>query len=257
VPAHPSASIPSALTQLAHADPLQPDDAPHLLAFLATVRDPRARTGRHHPLVAILAMAAAAVLTGARSMTRSPSGPRTLPSQPVPRSAPVVMPPTAGRCRPRPRCAGPSHASTRPRWPLWSVHGSPTVTVPGRIDGRSRSTARRCGAPTATVGRSMLDCTRDRAHGRVELRTLKAVSVRQFGFPHAVQVIQVTRSWPGCAILSSARSAGLGSVDLAAAPRYHAHDPRRPSPPSASLSHETDITQACRIQPWGSHALCG
>jgi predicted transposase YbfD/YdcC len=39
----------------------------------------------------------------------------------------------------------------------------------------------------------VLDRTRDRAHGRVELRTLKAVSVAGFGFPHAAQVIQVTR----------------------------------------------------------------
>jgi predicted transposase YbfD/YdcC len=37
------------------------------------------------------------------------------------------------------------------------------------------------------------DRTRDRAHGRVELRTLKAVTVHHFGFPHAAQVIQVTR----------------------------------------------------------------
>jgi predicted transposase YbfD/YdcC len=35
--------------------------------------------------------------------------------------------------------------------------------------------------------------TRDRAHGHVELRTLKVVSMRGFGFPHAAQVIQVTR----------------------------------------------------------------
>jgi hypothetical protein len=39
----------------------------------------------------------------------------------------------------------------------------------------------------------VLDRTRDRAHGRVELRTLKAVSVGGFGFPHTAQVIQVTR----------------------------------------------------------------
>jgi predicted transposase YbfD/YdcC len=39
----------------------------------------------------------------------------------------------------------------------------------------------------------VLDRTRDRAHGRVELRTLKAVSVAGFAFPHAAQVIQVTR----------------------------------------------------------------
>jgi predicted transposase YbfD/YdcC len=39
----------------------------------------------------------------------------------------------------------------------------------------------------------VLDRTRDRGHGRVELRTLKAVTVRHFGFPHTAQVIQVTR----------------------------------------------------------------
>jgi predicted transposase YbfD/YdcC len=39
----------------------------------------------------------------------------------------------------------------------------------------------------------VLDHTRDRAHGRVELRTLKAVTVDNFGFPHAAQVVQVTR----------------------------------------------------------------
>jgi predicted transposase YbfD/YdcC len=69
VPADPSSSIPAALTQLAHADPLRPADAPHLLAYLATIGDPRAGRGRRHPLVAILALAAAAVLAGARSMT--------------------------------------------------------------------------------------------------------------------------------------------------------------------------------------------
>jgi predicted transposase YbfD/YdcC len=37
------------------------------------------------------------------------------------------------------------------------------------------------------------DRTRDQAHGRVEVRTLKVVSVQGFGFPHAAQVIQVTR----------------------------------------------------------------
>jgi hypothetical protein len=69
VPADPSSSIPSALTQLAHADPLGPAEAPGLLTYLATIGDPRAGKGRRHPLVAILAMAAAAVLTGARSIT--------------------------------------------------------------------------------------------------------------------------------------------------------------------------------------------
>jgi hypothetical protein len=39
----------------------------------------------------------------------------------------------------------------------------------------------------------VLDRTRDRGHGRVEVRSLKAVSVRHLGFPHAAQVLQVTR----------------------------------------------------------------
>jgi hypothetical protein len=39
----------------------------------------------------------------------------------------------------------------------------------------------------------VLDRTRDRGHGRLQLRTLKAVTVHHFGFPHAAQVLQVTR----------------------------------------------------------------
>jgi predicted transposase YbfD/YdcC len=40
----------------------------------------------------------------------------------------------------------------------------------------------------------VLDRTRDHGHGRVELRTLKAVTVNHFGLPHAAQVLQVTRT---------------------------------------------------------------
>jgi hypothetical protein len=43
----------------------------------------------------------------------------------------------------------------------------------------------------------VLDCTRDRGHGRIELRTLKAVTVGHFGFPRAAQVLQVTRKTRG------------------------------------------------------------
>jgi hypothetical protein len=68
VPADPSSSIPSGLTPLHHAGPFQPAETPHLLAYLATVTDPRTRAGRRHPLVAILVLAAAAVLAGARSI---------------------------------------------------------------------------------------------------------------------------------------------------------------------------------------------
>jgi DDE_Tnp_1-associated len=68
VPADPSSSIPAALARLAYAGPLRPAEPPHLLAYLATVHDPRRACGRRHPLVAILAMAAAAVLTDAPSV---------------------------------------------------------------------------------------------------------------------------------------------------------------------------------------------
>jgi predicted transposase YbfD/YdcC len=39
----------------------------------------------------------------------------------------------------------------------------------------------------------VLDTTRDRGHGRIEHRTLKVVTVGHFGFPHAAQILQVTR----------------------------------------------------------------
>jgi len=68
VPADPSSSIPSGLTAVGQADRLRSAETPHLLAYLATVTDPRARAGRRHPLVAILVLAAAAVLAGARSI---------------------------------------------------------------------------------------------------------------------------------------------------------------------------------------------
>jgi DDE family transposase len=130
VPADPSSPIPAALTRLAHADPRQFQDAeaPYLLAYLAAVPDPRGARGRRHPLVAILAIAAAAVLAGARSIAAIAEWAADAP-QPV-------------RAAVGARRDAPGH-----------------FAVPGRI----------------------------------ELRTLKAVTVGRFGFPHAAQVLQVTR----------------------------------------------------------------
>jgi hypothetical protein len=68
VPADEASPIPAALAHLSHADPLQDSEPPHLLAYLAAVPDPRATRGRRHRLVAILGLAAAAVLAGARSI---------------------------------------------------------------------------------------------------------------------------------------------------------------------------------------------
>jgi predicted transposase YbfD/YdcC len=283
VPADPSSSIPAALTQLAHADPPGPAEGPHLLAYLATIGDPRRPSGRRHPLVAILAMAAAAVLTGARSMTAIAEWAADTP-QPVRaalgvrRDAPDrwVVPAEATIRRTLARVDSDLLAAVIGAW--LADRDRPgqrrrAVAVDGktlrgaRRDGRQvhllaamdhttravRAQRQVNGAPgevpgfqpllrdldlTGTVVTAdalhthgdaaeflvirkyvhylftvkahqptlldrcvrlpwqhvpVLDRTRDRAHGRVELRTLKAVSVRGFGFPHTAQVIQVTR----------------------------------------------------------------
>jgi predicted transposase YbfD/YdcC len=283
VPADPSSSIPSALTQLAHADPLRLAEAPGLLAYLATIRDPRARTGRRHPLVAILAMAAAAVLTGARSVTAIAEWAADAP-QPVRaalgarRDAPDrwVVPAEATIRRTLARVDPGLLAAVTGAWladPDRPGQRRRAVAVDGKTlrgancDGRrvhllaAMDHATRAvlaqrqvnGAPGEVPGFApllanlnltgavvtadalhthagaaeflvtskqahylftvkanqptlldrcarlpwhnvpVLDRTRDHAHGRVELRTLKAVTVRGFAFPHAAQVIRLTR----------------------------------------------------------------
>jgi predicted transposase YbfD/YdcC len=294
VPADPSSPIstPPALTQLAtqlgHADPLTPAEAPHLLAYLATVSDPRAGRGRRHPLVAILALAAAAVCAGARSMTaiaewaadapqpvRAALGARreapdrwAVPAEATIRRtldrldpdqlAAVIGAWLADRDRACPnqrQCrravavdgktlrgakqhdgrrvhllAAMDHAS-RAVLAQHQVNGAPGE-VPGFVpllagvdlagavvtadalhthaDAAEFLVTRKQAHYLFTVkanqptllGRCqrlpwhqvpVLDRTRDRAHGRIETRTLKVVSVGGLGFPHVAQVIQVTR----------------------------------------------------------------
>ncbi len=67
---------------------------------------------RRHPLVAILALAAAAVLAGHGRSLRSPSGPLTRPSRSGLRWAPTTTAPVASPSRPRPPSAGPWRAWT-------------------------------------------------------------------------------------------------------------------------------------------------
>jgi predicted transposase YbfD/YdcC len=285
VPADPSSSIPLGLTQLTHADQLRPAETPHLLAYLATVTDPRTRAGRRHPLVTILVIATAAVLAGARSMTaiaewatdvpqpvlaalgarRDPlTGHRTAPGEATIRRTLARLDPEAlaaaigawladrGRHDQRRRAvavdgktlrgakrdngrqvhllAAMDHA-TRAVLAQRQVDGAPGE-VPGfqpllagldlagvvvtadalqthrdaaeflvtakqahylfTVKANQPTLLDRC-ARLAWHRVPVLDRTRDRAHGRVELRTLKAVSVGGFGFPHAAQVVQVTR----------------------------------------------------------------
>jgi predicted transposase YbfD/YdcC len=295
VPADPSSPTPAALTHLTPTNPheLQHTEAPHLLAYLAAVPDPRAARGRRHPLVAILAMAAAAVLAGARSIAaiadwaadapqpvRAALGARhdapdhfAVPAEATIRRtlarldadalAGAIGAWLADREQDRPRPA----ASRRRAVAVdgKTLRGARTQTTGGdgrpvhllaAMDHTSRAVlAQRQvgGAPeevsgfrpllagldlAATVitadalqthpeaaeflvtGKQahylfqvkanqptllarcqrlpwhrvpVLDRTRDQAHGRIEHRTLKAVTVGRFGFPHAAQVIQVTR----------------------------------------------------------------
>jgi predicted transposase YbfD/YdcC len=293
VPAERSSPIPAALAHLTRTDPrqLQNAEAWHLLAYLAAVPDPRAARGRRHPLVAILAMAAAAVLAGARSFAaiaewaadapqpiRAALGARhhapghfTVPAEATIRRtlarldadalAGAVGAWLADRERPGPAVGRRRAVAVDGK----TLRGARTQTANGdgrpvhllaAMDHASRAVlAQRQvgGAPeevpafapllepldlagvvvTADALQTHpdaaeflvaakrahyllvvkanqptlldrcrrlpwhrvpeLDRTRDRGHGRVELRTLKAVSVHHFGFPHAAQVLQVTR----------------------------------------------------------------
>ncbi|WP_327713909.1 ISAs1 family transposase (plasmid) [Streptomyces sp. NBC_00464] len=68
MPAPASALIPPILGQFRGQPPLQPAEHPGLLERLAEVPDPRAARGIRHALGYVLALAAAAVLTGATSL---------------------------------------------------------------------------------------------------------------------------------------------------------------------------------------------
>jgi predicted transposase YbfD/YdcC len=290
VPADPSSSIPSGLTALGHADRLRPAEAPDLLASLATVTDPRARAGRRHPLVAILVLAAAAVLAGARSIAAIAEWAADAP-QPVRAALGTRHDPLTGRWvwavptettirRTLARVDPEALAAAIGAWLADRDRPGPSQQHRRRavaVDGKTLRGARRDGRQahllaamdhaTRTVlaqrrvngapgevpafqplldgldlagvvvtadalhthadaaeflvaGKQahylltvkanqptlldrcarlpwhripVLDRTRDRGHGRVELRTLKAVTVHHFGFPHTAQVIQVTR----------------------------------------------------------------
>jgi predicted transposase YbfD/YdcC len=298
VPAGPSSPIPLGLAPLRDASPLQEAEPSHLLAYLATIPDPRSALGRRHPLVAILALAAAAVLAGARSFAAIAEWATDAP-QPVRaalgawRDAPdhwavpaeATIRRTLGRLdanalaaavgawladrqrHDRSNSAG--HAQRgRPRQRAVAIDGKTLrgardaagdgrpVHLRAAMDHTSRAVlaqhqvggapeevpgfrpllagldlagvvvtadalqthpeaakflvadkqahylfvvkanqptllARCTGLPWHRV--PVLDRTRDRGHGRIEVRTLKAVTVHHFGFPHAAQVIQVTR----------------------------------------------------------------
>jgi predicted transposase YbfD/YdcC len=69
VPADRSSPIPAAAADPGHARPLAVGECPGLLERLAMLPDPRDRRGRRHTLASVLAVSAAAVVAGARSVT--------------------------------------------------------------------------------------------------------------------------------------------------------------------------------------------
>jgi predicted transposase YbfD/YdcC len=283
VPATSSSLIPLGLSQLSGAAPLDPDEAPHLLAHLAQIPDPRRARGRRFSLVLLLALAASAVLTGARSMAaitewaadtppqvRAALGARragpatwTVPSEATIRRTLARLDPVRlarvlgtwltdrGPARRRRAVAvdGKTLRGSRTRTDRavhllaakehtnhavlaqQHVNGAPGE-VPGLIpllDGLDlvevvvTADALHTHADAAehlvTTHRAhylftvkanqptlldrcqrltwhrvpVLARARDRGHGRIEQRTLKVVSVTGLGFPHAAQVIQITR----------------------------------------------------------------
>jgi predicted transposase YbfD/YdcC len=68
VPGYSSSPIPAVAQRLAPPAALAPDQCRDLLGYLAQIADPRHRRGRRHALGAVLAVAVAAVLAGARSL---------------------------------------------------------------------------------------------------------------------------------------------------------------------------------------------
>jgi predicted transposase YbfD/YdcC len=292
VPADLSSPIPAALAQLAHTQPLHDSEPPHLLAYLASIPDPRSARGHRHPLVAILGLAAAAVLAGARSITaiaewaadapqpvraalgarHHAPGHRSVPAEATIRrtlgrlDAQVLAGaigawladrdgrdpgnPAGGRRRAVAvdgKTLRGAHGATADGRPVHLLacmdHTTRAVLAQRQVGGAPEEVPafaplladldlagvvvtadalqthpeaaeflvtqkqahylfvvkanqpillERCtGLPWHRV--PVADRTRDRGHGRVELRTLKVVCVRRFGFPHAAQVLQVTR----------------------------------------------------------------
>jgi predicted transposase YbfD/YdcC len=365
-----SSPIPAALAHLIQTDPreLLDAEAPHLLAYLAAVPDPRASRGCRHRLVAILAMAAAAVLAGARSIAAIAEWAADTP-QPVRaalgarRAAPeqFAVPAEATirrtlarldadalagpigawladrqrhdrgdgaapdqRQRPQQRAvavdgktlrgAHPPDGDGRPVHLLACMdHTSRTVLAQRQVGGAPEEVPAfqplldgldlagavvtadalhthpdaaeflvagkqahylftvKANQPTLLARCQrlpwhrvpVLDTSRDRGHGRIERRTLKAVTVHHFGFPHTAQVrparladllrghwaiealhhvrdvtfaedTSQVRTGAGPSVMACLRNLVIGllgragPINLAAELRRHARDPRRP-----------------------------
>ncbi|MFK0288570.1 ISAs1 family transposase [Streptomyces sp. NPDC090499] len=89
------------MVQLGSAGTVTEADVPSLLRHLERVPDPRIRRGRRHPLAYVLALAACAVLAGARSLTAIAEWAADLPRDRLARTGARVLDPEPGlACRP-------------------------------------------------------------------------------------------------------------------------------------------------------------
>jgi hypothetical protein len=117
VPAALSSAIPAAVTDPDHARPLAVGEGPGLLERLAILPDPRVRRGRRHTLASVLALSAAAVPAGARSVAAIAEGATDAP-EPVGTAlgCAVTRSPAAATSPARPPSAG--------SLPAWTPTGS-------------------------------------------------------------------------------------------------------------------------------------
>jgi predicted transposase YbfD/YdcC len=98
MPAAGSSPVPAAVTGFDHVRPLAVGECPGLLGRLAMLPDPRDRRGRRHPLASVLAVSAAAVAAGARSVTAIAEWATDAPG-PVLAALGVRCDPLTRRCR--------------------------------------------------------------------------------------------------------------------------------------------------------------
>jgi predicted transposase YbfD/YdcC len=293
VPARPSSPIPAAAQPPAAAAALAPGQCRSLLDDLAQLADPRKRRGRRHALGAVLAVAVAAVLAGARSLAAIGEWAADAP-QPVLAALGVRRDPLTGAWRPPGEAtvrrvlarvdpdaldhaigawlAGQQRPATqpppapRPPWRAVAVdgktlrgtghHGNPQVHLLAAMDHTSHAVLAQAAVDHATneIARfrplldrldlaatvvtaaalhtqrehadwlvahkhaayllivkanqptlhqqlkrlpwrdiPVADHTRDRGHGRVEIRRLQAATVAGLDFPHATQALRITR----------------------------------------------------------------
>jgi predicted transposase YbfD/YdcC len=145
VSAPASSPFPASVVQLGSADAVTEADIPCLLRHLERVPDPRIRRGRRHPLAYVLALAACAVLAGARSLTAIGEWAADLPCDRLARTGARVLDLEPGlACRP------PSEATFR--------------RVLQRLDGDALDTA-------------ISSYLRERAHHQPEKKELVQVAV--------------------------------------------------------------------------------